>query len=427
MLRRALSSLLVVLTAASWSACGDSDPQVAHGDLSQATDAASDAVAPQDASPPDANPASEEVTPSDAPEADAPAVDPPGPVGLAITGRLYDDREDLARSAHAHAPGSLSGPLPGLTVRLASPGEAAGDISWRTTTTDADGRFFFDGLAPGLHLVLPEGPAGSRCTSNNLSRRMAAALDRGSMTILTFGDSVPHWGPTPWFPARLATLLAPLIPVTDINLARPGSTSREWLPSGGRYFETLTPHLAAAEVIVFSLGGNDLTEALSDVLGADPQDIFANLDTYLARVEAEIDAVEANLRAIIAAITAQNGDADLVWFVYPNYAWNDHWSPFLGDYAELARALLAERLEDIRFRMSRVDGLLLADMYGALAGPDVAPLMVDELHLNEAGHARYAREVLSLLGGVEVGDDASSAYELARAWGFHPGGAPTAP
>jgi lysophospholipase L1-like esterase len=424
MLRRSLSFFLVAL-AASASACLDGDAQVASGDLLvPPADTISDDASAADARPAEDTVVAPDTAPPDtfahdvmAPDTVAP--DTVEPAGLAITGRLYDDRNDIARSAHAHAPNPVSGPLPAITVRLASPGLAPGAPVWRTTQTDVDGRFTFNDLAPGPHIVLPDIPAGSRCTSNNLPRSIAAALDRGSMTILTFGDSVPHWGPTPWFPARLATLLGPLIPVTDINVAEPGSTSREWHPTSGFRFSDLDPYLDDADVVVFSLGGNDVTFAFSELVDADPDEILANLGTYLDMLDDEIDAVEANLRAIIGAIRARNANADIVWFVYPNYAWNNYWAPYLGQFADLARSLLADRLDDFRFRMSRIDGLLLADMYGAIDGPDVAPLMVDELHLNAVGHARYAREVLSVLGGVDVGADAGSSFGLERAWGFH--------
>ena len=79
---------------------------------------------------------------------------------------------------------------------------------------------------------------------------------------MTFGDSVPVVGDAPMFPDRLATLIGDLAEVDSRNIAVGGTLSTDWVP-GSNYFENrLRPNIADADVIVISVGGNDITSSL---------------------------------------------------------------------------------------------------------------------------------------------------------------------
>jgi len=332
--------------------------------------------------------------------------------GPSAAGRVYVDEGGFAQSWYLQRPRADSPPVAGLNISLRSVGAPT-----RTSMTSADGTFSFDGLKTGRYFVSADVRDDIRCNSNNLARRTPAAIEEGALTIMTFGDSLPHYGPQPWFPTVLKTLLDPFATVTNNNIAVPGSESADWL-AGGRHYNTLKSHVAAADLVVFSLGGNDLGNFLNDFINVSPEELIANLDVYLAALDAKILEVAGNLETIAKDVHARNPSADIVWVVYVNYAWNDYWRPYLGDYAGIVRDLLGEKLEDIRFLMSRVEDLMLVDLFAAIPGEDVAGLMSDELHFNAAGHARCAEELFMLLGGVTVGATPEFSAGLDRQFGL---------
>jgi lysophospholipase L1-like esterase len=352
---------------------------------------------------PDAEVSIEDVVPD--------PVDVSPPQGIAALARYYADPEGRAQSGWVQRPSPEADGFSGLQISLLTPGAPT-----RTASTDTLGMAVFDALEAGRHMLLAADGPEETCTSNNMPRRFADAMLEGQVTVVSFGDSVPHWGPTPWFPARLEAILDEFVDAEDVNIAVPGSTSVDWLP-GGAHFGRLSAAVEDADLAVFSLGGNDVTFYLSDFVEVDPAELLENIDYYLGLLDAKIAEIADNLKAIIASVRAVNPDIDIVWFIYPNYAWNDYWAPYLGEWAPFVRPLLDERLDTIRFLMSRSD-VMLADMHAAIPGEEVAGLMVDELHLNAAGHARYAEELFLLLGGITVGADTRSSRGLNRSYGF---------
>ena len=359
---------------------GDTD---APSDTSAPADAAADSVAPVDTGPPPSCP--EE----------------------AVTVYLYEDGNGASNSWYDQPLGSDDLPLSGEAVSITRP-----DGGVTAARDCGPGRYGFLDLPAGAYLL--DVAVDGETTSHNLGRRLPRAVADGAVKLVAFGDSVPAYGPAPWFPEQLETLLAPFVTVTLSNVAIPGSQSSEWLPGGSNYVNRLAPHLADADVVVFSLGGNDLMNLASDfeVLGV--EDALALLDD----LDAAIVAIEANLLTIYGAVRAAAPDADVVWLVYPNYAMSDRWAQYLGDYQELAATLLASKLEGIRERMGDVAGLTLADMYGSLDKPALDAFLWDELHLNVAGHRYYAEEVFMTLGGVLVGPPTSRGVH--RSIGFRP-------
>ncbi len=378
-------------------------------DRTDATDVTlPDSEGPGDVAPSDV---AAETTPETIGDGGPGDVDAPPPTGTIATGWLYRDPRGLSQSGWIQRPQADAEGIAGVEVTLLGP-----DGSRRTARTDAGGRVAFGELDAGRHLMLISGAPENTCTSNNMPRRFTDAVLEGDLTVVSFGDSVPHWGPTPWFPARLEATLDGFVDTEDVNIAVPGSTSEDWLP-GGQHFGALMREVADADLAVFSLGGNDVTFYLSDFVEVDPSELLENIDYYLGLLDAKIAEIAENLQAIVASVRAANPDIDIVWFIYPNYAWNDYWAPYLGDWAPFVRPLLDERLDTIRSLMSRSD-ILLADMHAAIPGPEVAGLMVDELHLNAAGHTRYAEELFLLLGGITVGADSGSHRGLERRYGF---------
>lgn len=325
----------------------------------------------------------------------------------AVTVTLYDDGNGASTSHYDQPLGTDDRPITGARVRLLS----AGGVT-RVALDCGPGRYGFVDLPAGWHAL--EVDLAAESTSNNHGRRLPAAIAEGAVKVVTFGDSIPHFGPTPWFPAQLATMLAPLASVANVNVAVPGSRTVDWLPNTGNFDHTLAPQLGDADVIVFSLGGNDLTELATEANIASVDEALALLDD----LDAELIAIEANLVTIYEALRLAAPDADILWLLYPNYAMSDAWAQYIGSYQDLATALMESKLVEVRYRMAQNDGLMIADMLGSVDKPALDAFLWDELHLNVAGSRHYASEVFVTLGGVFV--DPAAPRGLNRHMGFSP-------
>jgi len=411
---RRISTTLALFTFAILGACdsaggtagtlGDAGPDAQGGDDATVvadsvegldTPAVSDGMGAEDTAGPVADTAAADTaSPATCPEE-------------AVTVYLYRDGNGASTTFYDQPQGADDVPLTGATVRLLSPGLAP-----RDALDCGPGRYGFVDLAPGPHQLVVD--VAGELTSNNLGRSMASAIADGAVKILTFGDSIPAYGPTPWFPTQLAELLDPLATVDNVNQAIPGSQTRDWLPTTANYTSRLAPHLADADVIVFSLGGNDLMDLAFDAQIQSAEDALALLDD----LDAALVTIETNLATIYGALRAAAPDADILWFLYPNYAESNNWTPYLGDYQDLAAVLMAGKLEEVRTQMATLDGLMIADMYSSIDKPTLDAFLWDELHLNVTGHRYYAEEVFMTLGGVWV--DADAPRGLTRAIGFAP-------
>ncbi len=313
----------------------------------------------------------------------------------ALRVHLFHDAAQSARSRWMAPIGSADAPaLAWHPFTLHTPTGQA--LSARTC---ADGRGAIPGLAPGVYLIEPALSAQQRVTNGAFSARFAAALARGQARVVSFGDSMPAYGPQPWFPARLKALAAPLVRVEDVNVARPGSRSDEWLPGGDNYQRRLRPALQGADLIVFSLGGNDLFDILAS--SARGRDVSA----ILAAFEAKIAHVKANLRAIITQVRHDQPQAEIIWMLYPNFSKSARWEASLGSARGVVQLLLAGALSSLRQELGAIQGLTLLDMFGATAQEELNLLLVDGLHFSAAGHARAARELFATLGGAIVDDE----------------------
>jgi lysophospholipase L1-like esterase len=258
-----------------------------------------------------------------------------------------------------------------------------------------DGSYGFAGLTPGLYVIEP--PDLGTCSRNNCPRRLPEALEEGQLELVTIGDSVPVLGDPVTFPERVAELFSSLADVESVNAAVSGTESSDWLP-GGSYFEAARPDLDDADIVMISLGGNDVLNFavfadLSDPLGA------------LAEAQAIVDQIIVNIRAITAEIRDSNPDVDVVFCLYPDYSTATQTYPW-SDLSVLPPGVVTNLLVRARDQITPEDELIVVDLF-ELTADLPAPLddyLADELHFNDAGHDLYAHEIFRALGGVIVGD-----------------------
>lgn len=296
---------------------------------------------------------------------------------------------DVNGSAKTDLVQTLAGPdrpLSGVTVEIRD-GETREYV-----VTGPEGRTTAIGPASGVVLLTPRVPGDPSCTSHNTARRLPTVIDTGDPIVyVALGDSTPVVGSDTPYPARLATLLESLGSVQVTNLARPGSLTEDWVP-GARLFEQSKAAVATADLVTLSLGGNDLEDA---AFSGDPFTIFQVAEQAIQ-----------NLILVTDGLRALNPDMDLVVTVYANYAMGDLWADWVpADYLDLVRSGMGTILEQMRDALVERDDVLIGDCYEALLGQDVNPYMFDEIHLNDAGHALYARVILRSLGAALLPDD----------------------
>ncbi len=301
---------------------------------------------------------------------------------FAFLGTVFEDTDDRADSEYAQ---TVTGGMADVAVQITTSGAVY------SGTTCSDGTFRVrSGISPFFVDVQPTG----RVTSVNDTNFLGAAIGSKTVNMVVFGDSIPVYGPTPWFPNVLREKFEKFGEVKLDNVAVAGSRSVDWVP-GSTYFESrLKPKLVDTDLVVFSLGGNDLQE-FAGTLDADS--IAARIGE-LAPLIAEI---EANLSLIIAKIHEVAPEADVVWILYPNYATSDYWGAILGQYQSAGITLLRNQLNGVRRYMADED-IVMIDILEATADKDLNVLLSDALHLSVIGHQFYAAEIFKTLGGVET-------------------------
>jgi len=332
--------------------------------------------------------------------------DAPADPGAAIEGMVYFDGDQSSCSWYDQGffP-KFDAPLPGMEVRLFGP---SGE--WMTSTC-SEGTFQFDFLAPGNYLVDVQVSDADDCTSSNQPKRLPVAVAEGEVTIVTMGDSIAVVGQGPLFPEILAGHLAPLADIQNHNIAVSGTRSVDWVPGTSLFQNKLVPELPGADVLIITLGGNDVMAWVGGSLG-NYSDLYAKmleLDEFLA-------GIHANVTAIITKAKEINPDVDVVFCLYFNYAQSSYWQKYMGSYKELALAATANAWEKARKNVATLPDIILADMYGALEGELLDPYLTDSVHLSPKGHQFYAEQVFLVLGGARVG---ANPLGLARAYGFH--------
>ena len=329
-----------------------------------------------------------------------------------VFGRLYVDENGSDESLYAGGfEEGVDSPIPGATVRLFG----ASDSVQSTETCD-DGRYGFPELDPGTYVLAPE-HTGDGCSLRNCPRRLPDAIEEGRLNIVTIGDSIPVEGDPVTFPSRLADLFAPVVDVGEGNVAVSGSVSDQWLP-GEPYFEDrLRPVIADADVVVISLGGNDVLGFISTV-------DFSDLAGALAQANETVDQIVSNVRTIASEIRAENADIDIVYCLYVDYSLATRTAPwsstsFLPD--GVVTGLLARAREQITVE----DDFVVVDLL-EVSQELPMPLddyLADSLHFNDAGHTLYAYEIFRALGGVLVDElplGGNRPFDNERSYGYAP-------
>lgn len=301
-------------------------------------------------------------------------------------GHVYRDVDASDLSRYAGGFSRADTPIEGTILRL-----LGSDLEVESCP---GGEYTFPAL-DGLFVVAPQAHEGD-CSQRNCATRFPVAIEEGLVKIVTLGDSVPVLGATETFPARVAELVSGLVDVEELNLAVSGTQSSDWTPGGAR-FEQVREELLDADVVLVSLGGNDVlnlaaTADLNDPLG------------LLMSAQATVDQVASNVRDIAAEIRVENPDADVVFCLYPDYSQATETPPW-SDLGILPPGIVSSLLVRARDNFTPQDDIVLVDLFGLT--PQL-PLPLDDylddaLHFNDVGHDLYAHEVFRALGGVIVG------------------------
>jgi len=330
-------------------------------------------------------------------------------VGPAVIGMLYWDGDESSNSYYAQGfyP-KHDTPIGGVDVSLI--GE---EHEWLTTSCE-NGEFAFSALANGTYVLDPHMAEETVCTGANRPIRFPEAIREGKITIVTIGDSIPKWGPEPRFPARLAWHLRRLAEVDNRNIAVPGTETPHWLP-GTTYFENLLgPQLEDADVVVISIGGNDIMGYYSGAF----YDYSKVFQKFLG-LEEFLEGLHTNIEATVKEIRARAPHVDVVYCLYFNYMKASYWSNLAGSWKALADDATQQAFNKARKRLADVSGLTVADMYGAFDDSEnLDDYLSDSVHLSALGHKFYARQLLLALGGVIVGDES---HGLEPFYGFSDG------
>lgn len=329
------------------------------------------------------------------------------PLEPAISGLIYLDGDQSSDSYHAQGlyP-AHDAPLPGIGVSLI---DELG-TTWSGLTC-GDGRFSFGGLEDGYYLLAVDMPPAATCTSANRAVRLPAAVAGGEVVVVTLGDSIPVSGGQPPFPDILADYLGHLALVDNRNVAAPGSHTAQWLPGAGHFETKALPELPAADVVIVSLGGNDLNSLLPMGGGLDIEELLTALEELPGKVQEIID----NIEVVLAAVREAAPEADIIYCIYLNYANSDLWKGYAGQYSGLIVSGMSNLLSTMREQISDVPGIIIADVYGAVDPAPIDQYLADAVHLSSDGHLLYAREIFMALGGARVGE---SPLGLERSLGF---------
>ena len=168
-----------------------------------------------------------------------------------------------------------------------------------------------------------------------------------------------------------------------VNLAEPGTTAGDWRPEGSLFDERLAPELGATDVVVVTLGGNDMERALGATDGLDGLERAG-----VARARKGLERFESRLGDLFVTIRARDPDTAIVYVGYPDYSEASVWRETAGATGAIALEL---GLEALTAAAGRAEPDLLVAMDDATARAGVDSLLADAEHLSPAGHELYAR------------------------------------
>lgn len=309
----------------------------------------------------------------------------------AVSGVLYYDSDGMDRSTYASEfSAGEDDVVAGNPIDLIS---EDGVVSGNSCT---DGSYAFNDLEDGVYVVVPE-PVDGNCLTKNCTRRFPEAVLEGEVKIVTMGDSVPVIGDAPMFPKRLKTLFSDLATIKNKNVAIGGSLSTQWLPGTSYFDDVLSPELEDADVLVMSIGGNDILNRLDMSALSDPEATMELIGELIQEISDNVLATAAEAKEI-------NPNIDILYCLYVNYAnatifpWN-----IVANVAPegAVEALMGGARETI----GADENIILVDLFGASESLEsLDDYLYDSLHFNDLGQTFYAEEVFKALGGVLIGD-----------------------
>ncbi len=333
-----------------------------------------------------------------------------------IGGKLYWDANQNARTLNYQRHDWRDKPLADVYLEMLGPDYL------RVSKTNDDGDFVFFDVPDGAYLVdvQLDDTREPVCTSHNQPHHLREAIDAGRIKMVAFGDSNSVFGSDKPYPQWVAEYLSNFAEVELTNVAVLGSQTIHWVP-GGAFWGNLEPLLADADLITFTLIGNDFW----DHFGTPPftwEELWAKIQSFPAVYEQAL----ANISDIVEEIRSYNPDVDIVYVVYPIFSNSSLWRDLVGaEMWPLFRLVNAGIFGDIRRRESQNDELLLADMMGYF------PLdllldeyLFDQIHPNDLGHRLYGEQVFAALGGAII-EDGEAVVGGHRLWGFAPEESPT--
>jgi len=321
-----------------------------------------------------------------------------------ISGTVYADFPDYSQTDLFQRYSGRDFGLPDVYVHLF---DKSGNSS--LAKTDADGDYTFKGLQPASYFVFAEIPKDAEsCTSHNNVVALREWFKKGSIKYVTFGDSTTVYGDPVPYPSRLNSMLQAFFNVDFNNVGVSGSTTSDWLPGTNSYYDKNVGLFKDADLIVVSLGGNDLAG------GAQDYDIN---EAKAAMKQAEI-----NIGTILSALRTLNHGAVIVVTIYPNYSLADqYWLQYVSsDWIGLIQVGMDAMIRDMRTYLSNIPYVILADCYMSFKGLDMNDYMHDPIHPNGNGHQLYAETVFSALGGVVVTNDTVSVNDFGFSGAFKP-------
>lgn len=218
---------------------------------------------------------------------------------------------------------------------------------------------------------------------------------RGGERVVFIGDSLPVATPPTYADLLPAALDGEAPGIEVVNLAEPGTTSSDWLPGGTRFEGRLEPELSGADVVVVTVGGNDLQAELGGVDGLDALSRAGSVEALggFAEVRAELErALTKTFRRIRALAPA----ARIVYVAYPDYSRAEAWRKQGGRLGALALRL---GLGELLGAAEAAGPDAVVDMLTVTGRRDVDDLLADTEHLGPAGHELYARRLARALSG----------------------------
>lgn len=235
----------------------------------------------------------------------------------------------------------------------------------------------------------PRAGGGGQPSARGGDRRPARRLE-GARKLVFAGDSLAVAGEAPPYPELLGERVGRDLEI--VNLAEAGTTSADWVPGAPLFEQRLRPALRGAEAFFFTVGGNDLEEALA---GADGPGALerAGEPGALEAIDSAFRRLRRNLAGTFAGAGRISPRAPIVFVGYPDYSASEVWRGRAGVAGTLA---LRVGLESFAPLAAAAGADLDLDLL-SVSGPRIDGLLSDGEHLSAAGHDLYARRLARLL------------------------------